>query len=412
MKSTLSYSASLLLTGLGLTSALPQGNRGGDVTITFLLGDGDAASTISAGIGRTTAANRGSAHSSLFQDNVWCGGFKDAEATNLWSNFDGTDGIFSTGIDAVYSEACLGGFQCGNGARTVNVASYYCADSLAGVQNRIRQRTLPPNGRLNGNTPPPVNNGGNNGGEQPAAGDVNIQFLLGDQDAASTLRASIGATTAANKRSALSSLFQDNVFCGGFRDAEATDLWLNFDGTDGIFSSGVEARYHENCEDSFCRQGAVTVNVVSYWCGDSVAGVEERIRARTLPPNGRAGAAPPNNNNNNNNGAAPAAPVNNGGNNGGAAPPVGISVNVQVETERQTTFFGETVAVSGRPETIRNSAAISLTLTSATGADLAQVQCVVIGTDGQVISQLSGISPAILSQNNTPVRFQAIQCEI
>lgn len=229
-----SYTASLLLAGLGLASARPTldtRQTSNSVIVQIALGNGDAATTLRAGLGQTTQTsgiNTRSGESSLFQDRTWCGGFKDAGATQLWTNFDGQGGIFSSGVNARYSELCEGGF-CSEGAATVAVAAYWCADSLEAVQNRVRETIVPPNGLANGNNggdnqnPPPVNNGGNNGGAAPQ--EVNVLVQLGDSDAATTRQAAVGAVTPAGVRTAANSIFESNVWCGSFRDEQATDLW-------------------------------------------------------------------------------------------------------------------------------------------------------------------------------------------
>ena len=361
MKSTLSYSASLLLAA-GLSSALPTSNGQNRAIITISTGDGDSATTLQAGIGAVTTTsgfNAKSVKSTVFQDKVWCGGFKDAGATNLWLNFDGTDGIFSTGVDARYSSVSDGGVASKR-EDTVTVASYWCADSLAGVQNRIQQRTLPPREAQNGAAPPPP---ANNGADAPAVGNGQTARLTLELEPQTTF-------------------IQREIPIDGQLTALDTTV---------VSFSFVQVIAGVSCQ---AFNGQTPVGNAASGNTPAVLGAQPVQITAIQCSNGQGAAAP-----------AP-APVNNG-----AAAPSGVTTNIQVETERQTTFFGEEIQVNGQPQQIRQGAAFSLTLTSVDGAEVNQVRCVVL-KNGQVLSALTGLDPAILTNGREPVSFDAVQCDI
>ena len=144
MRSIILYAASILH-AVSLAFAAPMTSDPTDVTIKISTGDGDSARTLLANIGTTTLAtstNNKSVKSSLSRANTWSGGFRDEAATDLWLNFDGTDGIFSTANDAHYSRTSDGG-TASKVKDAINVASYWCADSLAAVLKRVEKRSLP-----------------------------------------------------------------------------------------------------------------------------------------------------------------------------------------------------------------------------------------------------------------------------
>ena len=379
MKSILSYSTSLLLAA-GLSSALPapQASNQNTVTINIKSGDGDSASTLSAGIGSVTLTqtnNAQSVASSLFQSNVFCGGFKDAAATNLWLNFDGTDAIFSSGKDAKYSINSDGGTGS-NPDDAITVASYFCANTLAGVQSRITARTLPPKASTSGgNAPPPPSTTSSTPPPPPPSNTGStatalIQIAIDNTD---------GAIQRAIPINNQQTLLNTPVF------------GLTFVSTAGLPSD-------ISCQ-AFNGNAPVGTPLTSNGSGGVSGG--QQISAITCSSASLSRAS-----GQSNAGSAPPASNNAGTSGSGSA-----VVFLTVETESQTTFVQEQITANGQPQATRNNAAISISVQTVEGGNAATVKCQVLSGDKK-IADFTALDPAVLSTSSSAVKFDQISCTV
>ena len=266
---------------------------------------------------------------------------------------------------------------------------------------------------------------------------VTIKVSSGDGVSARKFAAKINAIRKLDVKTVKSSLEQDKVWCGGFKDIAATDLWLNFNGADGIFPNGHDATYSIKYDGGVDSKPEDAIAVASYYCADSYEGVRKRVKKRTLPPREaqRVHPAPPPPPVNNpgaapapNPSAAPAPypsaapapypsaapapypsaapapyPINNG------TVPTPATVNIQIETERETTFFGETIAVNGQPQRTRQHAAFSLEMKSAHGVNAGSVHCQVIAKE-RVVAHLTAKRPVSSEKRHQKLAFDAIKC--